>query len=372
MTNALWKSLFHGEHEVVGKKLRIGREWKQVAAVLPASFHFLSRQPAAYLIEPVVPDAQLMVVGRIKPGVSQQALDKELTRIAETACYYFFRSELRYSFLKEAAWIPLKVFAIAAIASAFLVIAVSRVSVRRLWSAFKAADHKALARRIGFFTAKIALAFLLLFMAALEWSRSSSAILYGSRDPAAGPFLLWLYILGSMGALFWAIADQRARCRVCLRLLCFPVRIGCPGCLLLIGPELSCFAPRVTGCSTFRIWLRAGMTKPTAGFRSTTPGESYSRTQSTIKQVQNKRARRSAPRIASLGRRRAGEEFCVVLQNRQGPIRRRGPVSRHHRSSAKKVGSPLPSSSAERLGATPAVSHTRASFHCGRNSGCTV
>jgi len=242
LTNALWKSLFHGDYDVVGKKLRIGREWKQVAAVLPASFHFLSRQPAAYLIEPVVPDAQLMVVGRIKPGVPQQALDKELTRIAETACYYFFRSELRYSFLKEAAWIPLKVFAIAAIASACLVIAVSRVSVRRLWSAFKAADHKALARRIGFFTAKIALAFLLLFMAALEWSRSSSAILYGSRDPAAGPFLLWLYILGSMGALFWAIADQRARCRVCLRLLCFPVRIGCPGCLLLdwSGTELLC------------------------------------------------------------------------------------------------------------------------------------
>jgi hypothetical protein len=242
LTNALWKSLFHGDHGVVGKKLRIGREWQQIAAVLPANFYFLSRQPVAYLVEPVVPDAQLMVVGRIKPGVSEKALDKELTRIAETACYYFFRSELRYSFLKEAAWIPLKVFVIAAIASAFLVIAVSRVSIRRFWSAFKVADRMALARRTGFFTAKIVLAFLLVFMLALEWSRSNSAILYGSRDPAAGPFLLWLYILGSMGVLFWAIADQRARCRVCLRLLCFPVRIGCPGCLLLdwSGTELLC------------------------------------------------------------------------------------------------------------------------------------
>ncbi len=41
---------------------------------------------------------------------------------------------------------------------------------------------------------------------------------------------------------FWSLADQRARCRVCLRLLCFPVRIGCPGCLLLdwSGTELLC------------------------------------------------------------------------------------------------------------------------------------
>ena len=67
-------------------------------------------------------------------------------------------------------------------------------------------------------------------------------MLLASRDPGGGPFLLWLYILGAMGVLFWAVADQRARCRVCLRLLAFPVRIGCPGCLLLdwSGTELFC------------------------------------------------------------------------------------------------------------------------------------
>jgi hypothetical protein len=73
-------------------------------------------------------------------------------------------------------------------------------------------------------------------------TRSESAILLASRDPGDGPFLVWLYVLGSMGVLFWAVADQRARCRVCLRLLAFPVRVGCPGCLLLdwSGTELFC------------------------------------------------------------------------------------------------------------------------------------
>ncbi len=242
LTDSLWRSLFRRDPNVIGKKVRIGRDWQQVTAVLPRNFAFLSRQPAAYLIESFLPDAQLMVVGRVKPGVSEKQLDKELTRIAETACYYYFRSELRYSFLNQAAWIPLEIFLLAALASALLVIAASRPSLRRLRAALSAHNRKSLSSRTSFFSAKLVLAFLLVLLSALEWSRSQSAVLFGSRDPAAGPFLLWLYILGTMGVLFWAVADQRARCRVCLRLLCFPVRVGCPGCLLLnwSGTELLC------------------------------------------------------------------------------------------------------------------------------------
>ncbi len=242
LTYGLWRSLFRSDPRVVGKVVKIGRDWREVAAVLPPAFHFLSRQSAVYLIRPELPDAQQMIVGRVKPGVSEQQLDKELTRIAETACYYFFRSELRYSFLRQAAWIPVEVFAAAFLASALLVLAVSRVPLRRLRGLLKAGEKGDVVRRVLFFSFKVLLAFLIVFCAALEWSRSASAILYASRDPAAGPFLLWLYILGTMGVLFWAIADQRARCRVCLRLLCFPVRVGCPGCLLLnwSGMELLC------------------------------------------------------------------------------------------------------------------------------------
>ena len=53
------------------------------------------------------------------------------------------------------------------------------------------------------------------------------------------------------------------------------------------GPEPSCFAPRVTGCSMFHIWPPAGMTKPTAGLRSMSPGGSYSQKQSRTRQVTN-------------------------------------------------------------------------------------
>jgi MacB-like periplasmic core domain len=242
ISDTLWRSLFHADPNVIGKKVRINRDWHQVVAVMPSNFQFLSRQPTAFFLQPSLPNAQLMILARVKPGISTSQLNKELTRVAETACYYFFRSELRYSYLDEAAWIPVKVFAIAALCSALLAFAVSRIRLARLCTLLAVRDRKSLVRRTTFFSAKVALAFLVVFTAALEWSRSQSAILYGSRDPAAGPFLLWLYILGTMGVLFWAVADQRARCRVCLRLLCFPVRVGCPGCLLLnwSGTELLC------------------------------------------------------------------------------------------------------------------------------------
>ncbi len=242
LTNSLWRTLFHANPRAVGSKIQMGHDWHTVAAVLPPSFHFLSRQTAVYLVQPYVPDAQAMVVARIRPGITEKELDSELVHIAETACYDFFRSELRYSFVKQAAWIPLGVFAISALASGLLVLAVSRAPLRRLRTLLNATDRRAMVPRVAFFVSKVSLAFLLVFVAALEWSRSSSAILYGSHDPAAGPFLLWLYTLGTMGVLFWAVADQRARCRVCLRLLCFPVRVGCPGCLLLnwSGTELLC------------------------------------------------------------------------------------------------------------------------------------
>jgi hypothetical protein len=183
-----------------------------------------------------------MVVARVKPGVPVGRLDRELTKVAENGTYYFFKSQLRYASLSSAIWTPARVFAIAALVSAFFVIATCGVRFRRLRAALKAANRGASERRAWFFAAKAAMSLAFVFLAGLEWSRPQSAVVFASHDPANGPFLLWLYILGSMGVLYWCLADQRARCRVCLRLLCFPVRIGCPGCLLLdwSGTELLC------------------------------------------------------------------------------------------------------------------------------------
>jgi hypothetical protein len=63
-----------------------------------------------------------------------------------------------------------------------------------------------------------------------------------TSEALGGPALIWFYIVGCSGVLFASLADQRSRCRVCQRLLAFPIRIGCPGCLLLdwSGTEFLC------------------------------------------------------------------------------------------------------------------------------------
>ncbi|MBV9267453.1 MAG: hypothetical protein JO061_14875 [Acidobacteriaceae bacterium] len=235
LTDAMWRSRFHADPHVIGQEIRRGGDSFQIAGVLSSDFRFLTREPALYIVDRSLAGNSMMVVARIRPNVSREKLDRELTQIAENSCYYFFQSQLRYSFLSTERWTPLVLFATGVTLSGLLVAAVSRFR-------FKGVESRAAAYRAGYFVLKSSAALALVFVAGLEWSRSQSAILFGSRDPASGPFLLWLYILVSMGVWWWAVADQRARCRECLRLLCFPVRIGCPGHVLLdwSGTEFLC------------------------------------------------------------------------------------------------------------------------------------
>lgn len=242
LDNYAWVSRFGSDPKIVGSTVRIGRENYRVAAVLPASFHFLTRRPLLFLVQPRMLDARVMIVARAKPGVDAGKIDKELTKIAQDSCYYFFNSQLRFSFLKSAILTPLGFFVVAALASAILSIMMCRVRAQHIRSALKPENRRVTVRRASFFLGKVILGLLLVFTAGLEATRSQSAILFASKDPANGPVLVWFYIIGTMAVIFGAVADQRSRCRVCLRLLCFPVRIGCPGCLLLdwSGTELLC------------------------------------------------------------------------------------------------------------------------------------
>lgn len=237
-----WVSIFHHDPAILGREIAVGNDAYRVTGVLPADFRFLSREPAVYVALHELGDPQVMVVLRAKPDVTQKQLDRDLTRIAEDCCYYFYDSQLRLKPLTSAALTPVNFFGMAVLIGLLMVAGVSRLRVRGWRLAWSRSRRAATFGRVGFFTGKTGLAWALVFLAGLEWSRSESSILFGSRDPASGPLLIWLYILGAMGVSFWSLADQRARCRVCLRLLCFPVRIGCPGCLLLdwSGTELLC------------------------------------------------------------------------------------------------------------------------------------
>jgi hypothetical protein len=229
-----WRSLTHANPKVVGMRLKVGATEFPVAAVLPRNFWILSRQPTIYLVQREITSGLVFAVARAKPAVTQQQLDKELVKIAQDVCYYSLDSQLRYAAWTSVLLTPLRLFGVAVLLAVLMAPLIFRFRFR----AFRVAA----VRRSLFFAAKASLALTWVFAICLECSRSESAILLASKDPGDGPFLVWLYVLGTMGVLFWTVADQRARCRVCLRLLAFPVRVGCPGCLLLdwSGTELFC------------------------------------------------------------------------------------------------------------------------------------
>lgn len=229
-----WRLLTHANPKALGAPLRIGATSYKVAAVLPRNFWILSRQPTIYRVERQITRGLVFAAARPKPGVTRKQLDKELTRVGQDVCDYLLGSQLRYAAWSSVLLTPLRLFGVAVLLAVLMALLVFRFRLRGF--------RVEAARRTLFFASKAALALTWVFVACLEWSRSESAILLASRDPGDGPFLVWLFVLGTMGVLFWAVADQRARCRVCLRLLAFPVRVGCPGCLLLdwSGTELFC------------------------------------------------------------------------------------------------------------------------------------
>ncbi len=235
-----WVQLFRASPSIIGHNVTIEGQSYPICGILPAGFSPLSRQMAIYLVEPRYLEQDAYAAVTARPGVTAAALDHELTDIAENVAYYFLQGQVRYGFAQSGLWVPVRSFAGAALASAMLLLLVFRFKWRSLWHRPK--EEKAWIRRSVFFLAKTVLGLICVFTGCLEWSRSTKAILFGNFDPASGPFLLWLYTLGTMGLLFWVAWDQKERCRECLQLLAFPVRMGSPGNILLdwSGIELCC------------------------------------------------------------------------------------------------------------------------------------
>lgn len=233
LTNGAWRSQFGGDPRVIGTAIAVDHETYRITGVLPANFHFLSRQDAVYLVQPKILDGRVLVAAYPRPGVKTEALERELASISQDDDYYRFSSHMRISRVQDTLLTPLGYFSIGAGLSALLLSILCRVRLQRRRFAIPPAV---------FFASKVVLALVIVFTAGLEWTRPNDSFLLLWRDNASGPALVWMYVAGAMAVLFWVLADQRARCRVCLRLLCFPVRVGCPGCLLLdwSGTELLC------------------------------------------------------------------------------------------------------------------------------------
>ena len=87
----LWQSRFGANPAIVGQQVTISGRQRTVVGVMPPGFHFLDNQVKAWVPYPLDPAIDyrattgrfLRVVGRLKPGVSVQQAQAELTGIAK-------------------------------------------------------------------------------------------------------------------------------------------------------------------------------------------------------------------------------------------------------------------------------------------------
>lgn len=103
MSEGLWRGEFGGDPQILGKAIVLNNESRVVVGVMPAGFHFprSTEVPAPYNLPaqsdlwlPVARDAQFwqddvnrqfIVLGRLKPGVSQAQAQAEMDLIAQQA-----------------------------------------------------------------------------------------------------------------------------------------------------------------------------------------------------------------------------------------------------------------------------------------------
>ena len=224
---AFWQS--HG-----GSSFRVnGRQWR-IAAVLEPRFWFLNREISVW---PIVakdawrPDARTGVVVRLRPQASLAAAESELGAIVEQSGVAPFESLIEISPLQSRARSVFGSFALA-LGLALVIIA---AGLHPRWA--KPTSQAAL-----FFTAKTIAALAAVLLGGLEFTAAGSITMIGGTDLVTEPLSTWLFLMASAAVLSWSIADQRRRCRTCLRRLGMATHVGCSGSLLLnwAGTELVC------------------------------------------------------------------------------------------------------------------------------------
>ncbi|HEX5430379.1 MAG TPA: ABC transporter permease [Bryobacteraceae bacterium] len=227
---------FVRRHAGPGGILKLSGRSYRVAAVLDKRFWFLSRRIAVWTLgDPVGPAG---VVVRLRPGVTPREAEAEMGSILRDSGSPAWRSLVQVSPVPARVRSVFGSFALGAVLA--IVIAMASFG-RRFAGDGHSGSHRAPARA-AFFAIKTTLLLTAVLLCGLEFAGASSITMLGGTDTLTEPLSTWLFLMGSMGALFWSIQDQRRRCPVCLRRLGLAVHVGCPGCLLLdwAGTELVC------------------------------------------------------------------------------------------------------------------------------------
>jgi hypothetical protein len=214
-----------------GSRVTLDGKTYRVAAVLDPGFWFLSPRIAVWRIGAPGPAERTGVVARVRQDFTKKEVETELGFILRDAGMNEWESMVELTGVATRVHSALWSFAMGLGLAVILILPSLRVRMPS-WNP----------RAATFFAAKTALLLAAVLLCGIEFTHATSITMLGGTDALTEPLSTWLFMLGSMGVLVWSIADQRRRCRVCLRRLGMAAHVGCPGCLLLnwAGTELVC------------------------------------------------------------------------------------------------------------------------------------
>jgi hypothetical protein len=226
-----------------------GYQWDShgTARVTPEFFNVLGARPRRFLLRPIrqwKPVSQphsLAVLGRLKPGITPEAAQNELTRLE--ASYWHDQQPSAFETVQVTPLVarirhPLYSYDLICGLTTVLLLAVAMIGMR----AGRRRSGRIRFRYWAYFCAKAIFLPLALTLIIWEFSRATTLSLTGSPAFRSEPWFAWLVILGCGAIAWWCLWDQRVRCRACVETLRYPVRIGSLGAVLFnhAGMELVC------------------------------------------------------------------------------------------------------------------------------------
>lgn len=239
LSDAMWRRDFAADPAILGREVIYGGRPVRIAAVLPAGGWRLPGDPEAWLLEPnaALPDGiKGSVLARMNSeGLEQLWHDRVIIPAvgpegeAEDLCVLSLSGRSRG---------PWGIYLLAVLLAFLALPALTSVALgeEATVDAETTARRKALRR--AFATAKLGLILGILYVVPLDVIYSKTP---GYQPGADVIQLVFTFGLGIF-ALWWAVADQRKRCPVCLRRVAHPAHVGIASRTFLAwnGTELFC------------------------------------------------------------------------------------------------------------------------------------
>lgn len=238
-----WRRDFESDPGLLQKKAVIDGHEARIIGVLPERFWFPSNDVAVWRLvdDRSFSGENVGVVARLGPQVSERWAEAFLQRdIENSAGESPWDAALQVWPVQDRIRQPMIFYALALGVALLLMIPV--ICSGRLNLRPQTAEVARACRWWSFFGTKSFLLLSILLAVVIELTPEPYVFPAGKTTFIVESASLWAFSIGSVFLLWWSLADQQSRCRVCLRKLTLPAHIGRSGCLFLswVGMELAC------------------------------------------------------------------------------------------------------------------------------------